>query len=151
MRALLLCAWLVLAPAAHAAGDADAEIRAALSQWMADFNSRNASRICDLFARDLRYDYRGFPERDYDALCGLLRRSLADSTRTFEYALAVKEIIVSGDVAAVRLEWRLSATTPGSATPTVTREPGLDVFRKQSDGSWKIVRYIAYEEPQNRK
>jgi ketosteroid isomerase-like protein len=28
-----------------------------------------------------------------------------------------------------------------------TKEPGLDVFRRQPDGSWKIVRYIAYEAP----
>ena len=28
-----------------------------------------------------------------------------------------------------------------------SREPGLDVFRKQPDGSWKIARYIAYEAP----
>jgi steroid delta-isomerase len=28
-----------------------------------------------------------------------------------------------------------------------SKEPGLDVFRKQPDGSWKIVRYIAYDAP----
>ena len=83
----------------------------------------------------------------YDTLCGLLRRSLDDSTRKFEYALAIKDVIVSGDMAVVRLVWTLSATAPGSATTTVTREPGLDVFREQPDGSWKIVRYIAFEEP----
>jgi ketosteroid isomerase-like protein len=29
---------------------------------------------------------------------------------------------------------------------TSASEPGLDIFRRQPDGSWKIVRYIAYEE-----
>jgi steroid delta-isomerase len=145
--ALLLSAAAVCASGARAAGDAESQIRAALSQWTADFNRRDASRICDLFAPDLRYDYRGFPERDYNALCGLLKRSLSDGARTFTYALDIKEIIVSGDLAVVRLVWTLSLTTANSATPVVTREPGLDVFRKQPDGSWKIVRYIAYEEP----
>jgi hypothetical protein len=53
-------------------------IRAALAKWTSDFNARDASHICDLFASDLLYDYRGFPERDHAALCGLLHRSLAD-------------------------------------------------------------------------
>ena len=147
LAALLACVLLGCVARAQAAGDAESEIRAALAQWTRDFNNRNASRICDLFAPDLRYDYRGFPERDYATLCGLLKRSLAESTKKFDYALDIKEIIVSDDVAVVRLVWTLSVTTPGSMTPTVTREPGLDLFRKQPDGTWKIVRYIAYEEP----
>jgi hypothetical protein len=38
-------------------------------------------------------------------------------------------------------------TVAGAAKAVETKEPGLDVFRWQSDGSWKIVRYVAYEEP----
>ena len=30
--------------------------------------------------------------------------------------------------------------------PTESTEPGMDIFRRQSDGSWKIIRYLAYEE-----
>ena len=79
MKRLLTWCGLVLAavcaPAsAQPAGAAETAIRAALAQWTSDFNARDASRICDLFAKDLRYDYRGFPERDYDALCGLLHK-----------------------------------------------------------------------------
>jgi steroid delta-isomerase len=25
-------------------------------------------------------------------------------------------------------------------------EPGLDVFRREGDGRWRIVRYVAYEQ-----
>ena len=122
-------------------------IRAALAQWTTDFNARDTSRICDLFAKDLRYDYRGFPERDYEALCGLLHKSLADRTKQFVYSLDIREIIVSGDLAVVRLIWTLEVTIPGAANVVKSKEPGLDVFRRQTDGSWKIVRYIAYEAP----
>jgi uncharacterized protein (TIGR02246 family) len=120
-------------------------IRAALAKWTSDFNARDASHICDLFASDLLYDYRGFPERDHAALCGLLHRSLADPARNFTYALDIKEIIVSGDMAVVRLVWTLKVASAGKTEES--REPGLDVFRRQPDGSWKIARYIAYEAP----
>jgi uncharacterized protein (TIGR02246 family) len=142
------CTVLFGAAGASAQADkAEAEIRAALAKWTGDFNARNASRICDLFAPDLVYDYRGFPERGYDAICTLLRRSLADAGKSFTYRLDIKEIIVSGDMAVVRLVWTLAVAMPGSSQKTESREPGLDVFRRQADGSWKIVRYMAYEEP----
>ncbi len=47
----------------------------------------------------------------------------------------------------VRLVWTLTVATPGVAGTVKAEEPGMDVFRKQPDGSWKIVRYIAYEAP----
>ena len=139
------CGAAAQTPAAEA--DAETAIRGALVQWTADFNGREAARICDLFAPDLVYDYRGFPERGHADLCALLRRSLADRTKQFTYALDIKEIIVSGDMAVVRLVWTLTTTLPGTSMPVVSKEPGLDVFRRQPDGSWKIVRYIAYEAP----
>jgi ketosteroid isomerase-like protein len=136
-----------VAPLSAQSGDqAERTIRPALAKWTSDFNARDTARICDLFAPDLVYDYRGFPERDYPTLCGLLHRSLADPTRTFSYALDIKEIIVSGDMAVVRLVWTLKVTSAGAKTEE-SREPGLDVFRRQSDGSWKIARYIAYAAP----
>ena len=76
----------------------------------------------------------------------VLLGSLADQTRKYSYHLAIKEIIVSGDMAAVRLTWTLTVKRPGQVGGTSTNEPGLDIFRRQGDGSWKIIRYIAYEE-----
>ena len=147
LASLLACCVLSFGAAAQTpAGEAETAIRGALAKWTADFNARDTVHICDLFAPDLVYDYRGFPERTHADLCGLLRRSLADRTKSFTYALDIKEIIVSGDMAVVRLVWTLTTTLPGAATPVESKEPGLDVFRRQPDGSWKIARYIAYEE-----
>jgi ketosteroid isomerase-like protein len=137
----------VSSASAQQADKAETAIRDALLKWTIDFNARDASHICDLFAPDLAYDYRGFPERDYETLCGLLRRSLADQSRHFDYSLEIKEIIVSGDLAIVRLVWTLKGTLPGASKAVESKEPGLDVFRKQPDGKWRIARYIAYEAP----
>jgi uncharacterized protein (TIGR02246 family) len=132
---------------AQSAVGAETAVRDALLKWTIDFNTRNTSRICDLFAPDLVYDYRGFPERGYDALCGLLHRSLNDRTKKFTYFLDIKEIIVAGDLAIVRLVWTLNVTSPDTSEAKGSIEPGLDVFRRQPDGSWRIIRYIAYEAP----
>jgi uncharacterized protein (TIGR02246 family) len=121
------------------------EITDALTQWTAAFNAGDAEKTCALFSRELRADYRGQPERGYDGQCDILQRSLSDQTRRYSYALAIKEILVWNDVAVVRLTWTLTITPKDGKTIT-SIEPGLDVFRKEADGRWRIVRYMAYEQ-----
>jgi steroid delta-isomerase len=141
-----LLALPVVAVSDPASEHAEQQIRRALADWQHTFNAGDTGSVCNLFAPDLRYDYRGFPERGFADICGLLSASLADRSRKYTYDLLIKEVIVSGDFAAVRLVWTLTVKRQGQSVDTVTAEPGLDLFRRQSDGSWKIVRYIAYEE-----
>ena len=141
---LLASLWCV--GLARAENADETAIRDALSKWAEDFKARNSERICDLFDPALRYDFRGAPERGFENICTLLRRSLSDKTKRYTYAANIKEVIVSGDLAVVRLVWTLKVKRVGAARETVSREPGIDIFRKQPDGSWKIFRYLAYEE-----
>jgi len=124
---------------------AETAIRGALVKWTRDFNAGDTREICNLFAPDLRYDYRGHPERGFEEICGLLHRSLRDRTKSYFYSLQIKEILVAGDLAVVRLVWTLKVSPVGAADAMVSEEPGMDIFRKQLDGSWRIIRYIAYE------
>ena len=145
--AILLGFWGLTGSPAMADTEAEKAIRDALTRWTADFNARNADRICDLFAPDLRYDFRGTPERDYNAMCSALHRALGDRSKTLTYSFDIKEIIVSGDMAIVRLVWTSKLSRPDSGQVIETKEPGLDVFRRQPDGLWRISRYMAYEAP----
>jgi uncharacterized protein (TIGR02246 family) len=144
---LTLCAVLLfLSGTVPVLADAAAaEVKRALTQWMADFNAGKSDRVCDLFADDVRADYRGYPTRDHQAVCDLLTKSLSDSTRDFRYALDIKEILSFGDVVVVRLVWTLTIKQNDGREITSV-EPGMDIFRRQADGRWKIVRYMAYEE-----
>ena len=144
VAAALFCLLLpVITPAQPSAETA---IRDALAKWTAAFNAGRTDEVCGLFAPELRYDYRGFPERGYDDICAQLKRSLTDASRKYAYALDLKEVIVSGDLAVVRLVWRLRVTPGGGAKPVDSVEAGTDIFRKQPDGRWRIIRFIAYEE-----
>ncbi len=134
-----------LAAPASADDAAQAQIRSALMPWMADFNAGRADKVSGLFAADLRADVRGQPERDHTALCGLLRRSLGDQTRRYAYALDIKEILVWADIATVQLVWTLTIK-PQDAPATTSVEPGMDIFRHEADGSWKITRFMAFEQ-----
>lgn len=146
--ALFAAIALLLGPLTASAADntAEAEVRGALTQWMADFNDGKADKVCNLFAPDLRSNFRGQPENTFETLCTQLRKSLKDEARSFSYGLVIEEIMVSGDIAVVRLVWTLTIRPKGGGAPIVSEERGLDVFRKQADGSWKIARFIAFND-----
>lgn len=151
IAATIFALLLMAVPATFAAAEnAEDEIRATFAQWTKDFNAGKADAACRLFSPELRYDFRGYPERDYNDVCTLLHRSLADKSKRYAYALDIREIIVSGDLAVVRLAWTLNVTLPSGQVVTSV-EPGMDILRKAPDGQWKITRYIAYEAPERPK
>jgi uncharacterized protein (TIGR02246 family) len=142
---VVACALGLLAAAfSAAADDAAVQIRQALAQWTEDFNAGWTDKVCDLFAADVRADVRGAAERDHAAICNLLVSSLKDKSKHYHYALDIKEVLVFGDVAVVRLVWTLTIRLANDAG-VESVEPRMDIFRKQSDGSWQIIRYMAYE------
>lgn len=144
LAALALMTLTALPCAAQSS--AEAEIRSAFTQWTEDFNARRAERVCDLFAKDLVAQYRGAPERGHARQCELLTKALTDDKRRYHNALAIREILVFGDIAIARVIWTQTVREMDSGKETRTVEPGLDVFRKDADGRWRIVRYLAYDE-----
>jgi ketosteroid isomerase-like protein len=138
---LVAFAALMALAAPAAAGDVD-DIRNRLEQWTDAFNAGEKDGICDLFSKRAIADFRGQPERHYDEICALLHDSLDDPARNFHYGLEIHEIIVEGDLAVVRLTWTLFI----SPLNVTTVEQGMDVFRHEADGKWRIIRYLAYEE-----
>src|ERR1700680_2970227 len=97
--AALVLMTLLGSAMAQSGSPAEAVIRDALMEWTRHFNAVDAGGICGLFAPELRYDYRGHPERGFAEVCDLLQRSLSDRTRNYSYSVQIKEILVSGDLA----------------------------------------------------
>jgi hypothetical protein len=61
--------------------------------------------------------------------------------RTMEAALSRPFSSVSSHEANLM---RTSTVTGGPEGDVKSVEPGIDIFRRQPDGSWKIMRYMAY-------
>ena len=141
-------AVLVLAAASgcadeHAAspepGRDEASIVDALNQWPRDFANKDVAAVCSLFAPDVVVIYPGTEDRNYDATCAQFRQVLTVPDRTFTYAAPeIAEVLVDGDLAAVRLVWPLTVTDASGTVLESVRESGVDVFRRQPDGNWKI-------------
>jgi len=156
--ALALALPLPAAGAGEVAPATDAAvIRARLTDWAAAFNAGDAGRVCDLFADDLQSDVETAPTGDKASVCARLKAALAKPDRRLTYAVTIHDILVSGDMAAVRLTWTSTLGAAGEITSAKSEqeksapekseswaEQGLDVFRRDPDGAWRIVRYMAY-------
>ena len=147
MRALVCCVATVgvlSGCANHGAPQHDpaadkAAIESALREWPHAFNDRNLPGVCGLFADDAVLAYPGGPDRSHDQFCDRMKTLFNDPAKRFSYAEPdIREVLVDGDLATVHLFWKLTVSdTSGTVLDTVT-ENGLDVFRRQPDGSWKI-------------
>jgi uncharacterized protein (TIGR02246 family) len=113
-----------------------------LLQWAAAFNARDAAGTCDLFAPDLISTVPGGLNDDRNTVCARLAAVLAKTDTQCRYTPDIREIIVSGDYAVVRLIWSLTMTRGGQEQ--TDKEAGMDLFQRQADGRWSIARFVAF-------
>jgi steroid delta-isomerase len=144
IAALAVFTLMVASPAG--ADDDGAAIRSAIGQWASDFNAGRADKVCGLFSKDLVADIQGTaPGRTYGEQCAVLMRALADKSKRFTYQPVIHEITVLGDTAIVRLDWALTTTLSTRPEPIQSTEVGMDIFRREPDGAWRITRFLAFD------
>ena len=140
---ILLSLLALIGTSALAADQTDkVAILERLEGWAAAFNARDAVGVCDLFTPNLVSTVPDAIEVGRDVVCERLAKLLANSQLSLHYDLDVREIIISGDIAVVRLFWTL--TTRDGTVLTVDTEAGMDVFERQADGVWSIARFLAF-------
>jgi uncharacterized protein (TIGR02246 family) len=116
-----------------------AAIEHALRQWPIDFNAEHVDGVCGLFAEDVVLVYPDSPDRGHQQFCDQMRRLFDDPTKTFSYETPdIGEVLVDGDLAAVRLNWTMTVRDSTGRVLETAEENGLDVFKRQPDGGWKI-------------
>jgi ketosteroid isomerase-like protein len=146
--ALALFGAAAEAMGADTSAAAKAAITDRLHRWTTAFNAQDLATVCGLFAPDLSYTVDDILDGSRDGLCAGIRAALARRDLKLHYdEPAIHEILVSGDLAVVRLTWTL--TTEKTGVRDVTTEEGMDVFRRAPDGLWSIARYIAFSRRPN--
>ncbi len=146
-RVLLVC-WICLiilgtrSPAQADPGADKAAIIARLEHWASAFNQRDVAGVCDLFSRNLISTVPGALAAGHDTVCSRLTRLLEEPGQSLRYRPDIKEIIVSGNLAMVRLFWTLTTVKDGRSEQSL--EAGMDLFERQADGRWSIIRFVAF-------
>jgi len=141
MKMLSIALSLCLATTALAAptdAKAEKEIRAALARWTEAANRGDWNRALQVWAPDLVGWYPGVPDDTFQKEAGYAAKGGAPTTK---YQLTINEVIVSGPLAVVRDTWKMTA-----AGKTLTVR-SFEVWERQADQSWKIIRWISAPQP----
>jgi ketosteroid isomerase-like protein len=142
---LLLFPWDVSALENNVELNTHKEIIHRLQKWPQDFDAKNIQEVCGLFAPDLIATYPGSFDKNYEEMCTHFTKIFTNSDQTLHYEPPeIEQVIIEGNLAVVRLIWTLKVSQKNQSGIEMIRERGLDVFRRQPDGSWKIAISYAY-------
>ena len=150
MRTILTCAAILAcaacnqpAPAPSAKPDATAETAAIekLEQaQIAAITARDQAGATSPYADDAVFiSERGEASRGKDAIAEGFKAFLADPTMKIDYKPGAKIFSDGGDMAYSTAEYTESYTDPASKKLVTMKGTNLSVWKKQADGSWKLV------------
>jgi uncharacterized protein (TIGR02246 family) len=155
--ALLIAGASALASLSHAqqstSADASAAqardveaVRAAVMKSAEAYNANDPDAVMALYARDVVLSYPGLPDMGYETLArgyAEMRSRKPGSARTEP---TIEEILVSGDLAVVRMIWNTTVTDDAGARNS-RQMKDLLVWRREPDGSWKFARGMHFRIP----
>src|SRR5438034_2891167 len=122
-------------------GPAD-EVWRTLMRWRDSYNARDFRGTLAPYDRQVTGLYAGNSPDAFASLRESYARSFAatDRQRTIEFE--PEEIIASGNFAFVRDHWTSTVRTPVGETRRLSR--GIEFWRKNESGEWKLVHYLSY-------
>ena len=107
-------------------------------EMLTAFEAKDVAMVNSYYAPDAIIATAGRPPaKDGPAVSKAIRDDLADPK--FKMILSHEKTEVSGDLAYRRGSYKITATNPQTKQAENIVGTYLTVFRKQADGSWKIV------------
>lgn len=142
---IILLAALAAAPAAAQAGGDEAVLRAAIEAGARACEAGRPDEVMAGYAPDIILSYPGIPDQDHASLLAGYRELCPGSggaEGTVETTRAAfEEILVSGDLAVVRVTW--STHLRGMAEGAVRRLRDMQVWRRTPQG-WRFSRGVHF-------
>jgi uncharacterized protein (TIGR02246 family) len=120
-------------PATDAVNRTAQEILAALQ-------AKDAAKVASYYAPDAVLATPGRPAaRGGEAVSKAIRNDIADPNFKISVSDEKTEVAGSGDLAYRRVSLKVTYTNPQTKQAENAAATNLSVFRKQADGSWKVV------------
>ena len=150
MRTFLTCAAILACAACNqnkaapeAALDTAAETQAIQKveeAQLAAISSRDEAGSTGPYADDAVFiDDHGNTSRGKDAIASAFKPFLGDPTMKFDYKPGEKMFSKAGDLAYSTAEYTQTYTDPKTKKLITSKGTNLSVWKKQDDGSWKLV------------
>jgi len=149
MRIILTCAAMLACAACNQSATAPAKpdtaadtqaIQKIEEGQIAAITARDPAGATSLYADDAVFiNERGVASRGKDAIVAGFKEFLADPTMKIDYKPGAKVFSEGGDLAYSTAEYTESYTDPATKKLVNIKGTNLSVWKKQADGSWKLV------------
>jgi uncharacterized protein (TIGR02246 family) len=138
-----VCVLLSVSAAPQDATTTDVQtLRQLIQQTAQAINTNDAAGIMAHYSKDIIVSYPGTPDTTYDEFDRSYRQMLTPSTTTSTVP-TIDEILVSGDLAVVRMMWNTTIADKATGRSTSRQAKDLQVWRREN-GSWKFFRGMWY-------
>lgn len=119
-------------------------INVAKTEYREGFNTGNADRVLSVFAPEFTDNSDGRPSRYGSDAPIKLRRYLEQLFADYNAHLSIimAAIVISGDLAYDYGWHELTLRPRNGGVPQLIRKRYLELWRKQKNGEWRIIRYI---------
>jgi ketosteroid isomerase-like protein len=118
------------------------EVWETLMRWRDSYNARDLDGTLAPYEASINGLYAGSQLDTLASLRDSYARSfaVADPRRTIDFE--PEEILASGNFAFVRDHWTSTVHSPAGQTQRLSR--GIEFWRKNHSGQWKLARYLSY-------
>jgi len=119
-------------------------INVAKTEYREGFNTGDAERVVSVFAPEFTDNSDGRPSRYGKDAPAKLRRYLEDlfADNKTHLNIVIAAIVLAGDLAYDYGWHELTITPRNGGEPRLVRKRYLELWRKQKNGEWRIIRYI---------
>ena len=115
-------------------------IKNEMNKWMKAYNKKDLNNSVAILAEDYIGFYYGHPDQTPKNIREQNEEVFKNKYLKATLSMEADEIVTSGDLAYVSIKQKWAFKPSVSNTPQVAFEKGILIFKKQSDGKWKIIR-----------
>jgi uncharacterized protein (TIGR02246 family) len=146
LRSLLgaLLAGALLSGRLAAAPAAEAEVRAEFARWTDAYRRHDLAGTMAIFDPGVRFAFQGSPDAGYAELQRGYEQDFRQPGAAAVWEGAIDEVIASGDQAAEFSTWKLVQRGPAGEEKVLAHNRGMDLFRRNARGEWRIIRSLNY-------
>lgn len=135
---VLLCLAPALAVAQSRPAEDEATLRRLIEQTGAAIRAHDVDALMATYSKDVLVSYPGIPDTTYDGFYKSYRDMMDPAIET-NAVPTVDEVVVSGDLATIRMMWNTTITDKKSGRKSSRQAKDLQIWRREN-GSWKFFR-----------
>lgn len=120
------------------------KVKKILTSWIDSFNKKDLQQSLAIYSEDFIGYYPDQPDQDFASVKEQYEHIFNNKNLSVKLDLAIIEVNAVGNLAYVRMNLTATVKPTFSKQAAVAHDKGLQVWLKQNDGNWKLIRSSSF-------